>query len=135
MNNRAFILQCITPVYACDGWKITTIEGLGNQSKGCSKIQKRLVDFHGTQCGYCTPGFVMNMHSLLESKENVVTMKDVEDSFDGNICRCTGYRPILDAFKSMAVDATPKLRKKCADIEVILECFHLLCVSALYGST
>jgi len=45
-------------------------------------------------------------------------MKDIEDNFDGNICRCTGYRPILDAFKSLGTDASEELRRKCADMEV-----------------
>ena len=52
----------MTPVLVCDGWHITTVEGIGNYKEGLHPIQERLADFHGTQCGYCTPGMVMQMN-------------------------------------------------------------------------
>lgn len=60
----------------------------------------------------------MFFFSLMESKNGQVKVEDIEKNFDGNICRCTGYRPILDGFKSLAVDCPEYIQKKCADIEV-----------------
>ncbi len=86
----------------CDGWSITTVEGVG-QVGNLNDIQSRLASYNGTQCGFCTPGFINSMHSLRTDNPNPTT-EQIENAFDGNLCRCTGYRPIFDAFKSFAKD-------------------------------
>ncbi|XP_011882440.1 PREDICTED: xanthine dehydrogenase-like [Vollenhovia emeryi] len=107
--------SCLVPILICDGWAITTIEGLGNRRDGYHAIQAALADKNGSQCGYCSPAMVMNLYSLVHDKK--LSMQQIENSFGGNICRCTGYRPILDAFKGFASDASPSMVKNILDIE------------------
>lgn len=90
-------LKCLYPLYSCDGLEITTIEGVGGKSNGFHEIQKRLADNNGSQCGWCSAGMVMNMYSLL-LKNQKPTKAEIEASYDGNICRCTGilFKLIVD---------------------------------------
>ncbi|KAL5273913.1 hypothetical protein ACFFRR_000587 [Megaselia abdita] len=97
--------SCLTLLNICNGWEITTVEGLGDKRIGYHPVQKKLASMNGSQCGFCSPGMVINMYSLLVANNGRVNLKQVEDSFSGNLCRCTGYRPILDAMKSFAFDA------------------------------
>nr|QPF77598.1 aldehyde oxidase 1 [Galleria mellonella] len=109
--------SCLVSVLSCHGWDIITVEGIGNRNIGYHEIQSRLANFHGTQCGYCTPGWIMNMYSIYESKNKKFSMTEIENSFASNICRCTGYRPIADAFKSFATDVDDNLKATIIDLE------------------
>ncbi|XP_052742256.1 uncharacterized protein LOC112057840 [Bicyclus anynana] len=113
--------SCLVLVFSCHGWEITTIEGTGNRLKGYSEIQKRIAAFNATQCGYCTPGWAMHLNSLINKGLNMV---ELENSFGCTTCRCTGYRPIADTIKSFAVDASPALCKKVAEIEELSTNFN-----------
>ncbi|XP_038117140.1 xanthine dehydrogenase 1 [Culex quinquefasciatus] len=109
--------SCLFSVFSCHGMDILTVEGIGSKEDGYHPRRRRLAFFHGSQCGYCSPGMVMSMYSLLDSNKEGLSMEQIENSLGGNICRCTGYRPILDAFKSFAGDADEKLTGLCRDIE------------------
>ncbi|KAI9502076.1 putative xanthine dehydrogenase HxA [Coemansia spiralis] len=100
---HASVNACLCPLYTVDGKHIITIEGLGT-SKAPHPVQERIALLHGSQCGFCTPGFVMSLYTLLRNNPNPTEL-EIEECFDGNLCRCTGYRPILDAAKTFADQA------------------------------
>lgn len=101
MERKSYAVNsCLVPLFSCDGWEITTIEGIDSTSD--KAIPKRLAQYNGSQCGFCSPGQVMNMHALLDFHGGGVTKQMMEDATDSVICRCTGFRPILDTMKSYA---------------------------------
>jgi len=116
MSKTRAVNSCLVPVLSCDGWEITTVESLGNKKDGFHPLQSRLAKFNGSQCGFCSPGFIMATNSLLNENESP-NMKEIEQNLAGNICRCTGFRPILDAMKSFAGDAGEQGTDLCEDIE------------------
>lgn len=110
------INSCLRPIVTLDGMSVTTTQGLGNVKDGVDPVQWKIAHNNGSQCGYCTPGFTMRMYSALQ-KNSEMTTKEIEDLFDGNICRCTGYRPILDGFKQFACDYNPPANQTPIEVD------------------
>uniref|UniRef100_A0A8C2TWB3 Xanthine dehydrogenase/oxidase n=1 Tax=Coturnix japonica TaxID=93934 RepID=A0A8C2TWB3_COTJA len=94
---------CLFPICALHHVAVTTVEGIGNTKSRLHPAQERIAKSHGSQCGFCTPGIVMSMYTLLRNKPKP-KMEDIEDAFQGNLCRCTGYRPILEGYRTFAVN-------------------------------
>jgi aerobic-type carbon monoxide dehydrogenase small subunit (CoxS/CutS family) len=84
----------------CDGRQVTTIEGVG-QDGALDVVQRAFVEAGAVQCGYCTPGFVLAVRSLLADNPDP-SPEEAKDYLDGNICRCTGYEQILEAVLAAA---------------------------------
>jgi xanthine dehydrogenase/oxidase len=96
---HASVNACLAPLASVDGKHIITVEGIGN-AKSPHPAQQRIAMASGSQCGFCTPGIVMSLYALLRNNGPEPSEEEVEEAFDGNLCRCTGYRPILDAAQS-----------------------------------
>jgi carbon-monoxide dehydrogenase small subunit len=88
--------SCLLPTLAVGGRAVTTIEGIAGSDHALSRVQEAMVRSGGVQCGFCTPGFVMTITALLDRNPSP-TRDQVRTAIAGNICRCTGYRQILDA--------------------------------------
>ena len=99
---HASVNACLAPLVSVDGKHVITIEGIGNVKRP-HPAQERIAKGNGSQCGFCTPGIVMSLYALIRN-DSSPSEHDVEEAFDGNLCRCTGYRPILDAAQTFSAD-------------------------------
>ncbi|NHN49089.1 (2Fe-2S)-binding protein [Halostella sp. JP-L12] len=88
-------MSCVTPVAKVDGASVETIEGLGDQSD-LHPIQEAFVDNSALQCGFCIPGMIMRSKALLEENPDP-TETEVREALSDNLCRCTGYKKIVEA--------------------------------------
>ena len=104
------VLSCLSLAIQYEGTEITTIEGLAEGEDQLSPVQRAFREFHGLQCGFCTPGFIMSVTSFLRDNPDP-TEEELRDGLSGNLCRCTGYQGIIKAAKSAAAE----IRQQQAD--------------------
>ena len=111
MQYRA-VNSCIRLAHSVDGMALWTVEDLAKGDGNLHPAQQAMVDCHGSQCGFCTPGFVMSLFGMYQNHlckgratkgiaNSVISRELAQEELSGNLCRCTGYRPILDAAQRM----------------------------------
>lgn len=93
--NGAAVRACLMLAAQAEGEAVTTVEGLSND-EALSPLQTTFRKHHALQCGFCTPGFITTAHALLSNEPNADEER-IRDVLSGNLCRCTGYVPIIEA--------------------------------------
>ncbi|HXV41955.1 MAG TPA: 2Fe-2S iron-sulfur cluster-binding protein, partial [Anaerolineae bacterium] len=112
------VRSCLVPMKRAEAAKIMTIEGLTGPNGGLHPVQQAYVDQGATQCGFCTPGFIMSTVALLEKNPNP-TLAEIYDGHQWNICRCTGHNAIIRAIQQAAGQAVPPLPSVKAPLKAI----------------
>ncbi len=96
------INSCIRLAHSVEGMAVFTAEDIAGEGGRLHPAQRALLECHGSQCGFCTPGFVMSLFALHRQRDGAAVSRDEAlHALSGNLCRCTGYRPILDAAQTM----------------------------------
>ncbi len=98
------VCSCLVMSADADGAQITTVEGLATDTE-LHPVQAALLEAHGVQCGYCTPGFAVAAAHLFEANPSP-SDDDIKEALSGNICRCTGYEAILRALSALAEEGS-----------------------------
>ena len=99
MNYKS-INSCIAFLPTLQGKQLILVEDLVSENGTLHPVQEAMVNYHGSQCGFCTPGFVMSLFSMFK-KNSIIKDDVIKDTIAGNLCRCTGYQPIINAAKSL----------------------------------
>lgn len=102
LNGEA-VRSCLMLAAQVDGAELLTVEGLARGNE-LHPLQRAFQDQHALQCGFCTPGFLMTAVAFLE-ESSAPTREEVREAISGNICRCTGYQPIIDAILQAAAES------------------------------
>ncbi|XP_048962513.1 aldehyde oxidase 4-like isoform X3 [Canis lupus dingo] len=99
------VTACLVPICSLYGAAVTTVEGVGSINTRIHPVQERLAKCHGTQCGFCSPGMVMSIYTLLRNHPEP-TPEQITKALGGNLCRCTGYRTIVESGKTFCREST-----------------------------
>ncbi|MBA7472877.1 MAG: 2Fe-2S iron-sulfur cluster binding domain-containing protein [Spirochaeta sp.] len=99
MNGKT-VTSCLVLAAEADGAEISTIEGEAKDGR-LSALQKAFIEYSAIQCGFCTPGMIMSARELL-SRNPHPSRQEITEAIAGNLCRCTGYEPIIDAVEAVA---------------------------------
>ena len=95
------VRSCLMYAVQADGHRVTTVEGLASPDGSLSVLQDSFCQFHGLQCGYCTPGMLIAAQALLDATPRP-TEDQIREAIGGNLCRCTGYQQIVEAVQHAA---------------------------------
>jgi aerobic carbon-monoxide dehydrogenase small subunit len=111
LMDGAPVRSCLTLALEAEGASITTIEGLATGG-GLHPIQQAFIDRGAVQCGFCTPGMILSSKALLDRSPHP-TDEEIKNALAGNFCRCTGYKKILEAVRSVEMERTTQSGQKC----------------------
>ena len=112
--------SCIQLLPTLDGKSVKTVESLKNAQGELHPVQQEIVACHGSQCGFCTPGIVMSLVNLVQVLPQP-SRQQITDSLSGNLCRCTGYKPIIEAAQKACSSGAPLRLQDSADIPLLQE--------------
>ncbi|MDI9331243.1 MAG: xanthine dehydrogenase small subunit [Alphaproteobacteria bacterium] len=110
--------SCIQLLPSLNGKSVKTVESLKNPDGTLHPVQKEMIDCHGSQCGFCTPGIVMSLVNLVQKNDSPSRLQ-ITDALSGNLCRCTGYKPIIDSTQKACQHKAQLKVQDAADVPLL----------------